>query len=117
MDLIFSLLFLQNALRPTPLHLNAELTLRAQIRAEQLCRNFSHANWTDSFKGTNYTYIGENLARGELDPFTWTPDPVKIVLAWYESDMHRDNILNTHFTAVGIGYDSGCATTAELFGG
>lgn len=45
----------------------------------------------------NYTECGENIAAGQKKP-------EDVVKAWMNSPRHRDNILNPHFTHVGIGH-------------
>ena len=45
--------------------------------------------------GYSYSYAGENLAKG----FT---DSESVVDAWMNSEKHRENLLNTHFTEIGV---------------
>lgn len=50
--------------------------------------------------GISYTYAGENIAAGQ-------PTPQAVVTAWMNSPGHRANILNSHYTEIGIGYVKG----------
>jgi uncharacterized YkwD family protein len=50
--------------------------------------------------GISYTYAGENIAKGQKDP-------QEVMTAWMNSTGHRDNILNSHFTKIGVAYYNG----------
>jgi uncharacterized protein YkwD len=60
-----------------------------------------------SFKGLNYKYAGENLAEG-------FDNDLQAFVALMNSKSHRDNILNTKYKQVGIGYGS-CNLQVVLF--
>lgn len=47
--------------------------------------------------GIDYMWCGENIARGMSNPFD-------ALDGWYNSEGHRDNLLNINFTHVGIGF-------------
>lgn len=106
------LLLLINLARPAaiPLKENVSLDHIAQNRAEYLCKmgQFSHAGWQKSFIGTDYAYVGENLARG-------FSSAVATHVALMASPTHRANILDKDYQVVGFGED--CGITVELFGG
>jgi len=61
---MITLLFLMNLVRDVPLQESVVLNQRAEIRAEQLCkdRQWSHDGYVDSFKGLDWDYAGENLS-------------------------------------------------------
>ena len=44
-----------------------------------------------------YGWAGENIALGQKDS-------VEVMTSWMNSKGHRDNILNTHFTKMGVGH-------------
>lgn len=46
--------------------------------------------------GIQYHYAGENIAMGY-------PTPSSVMEAWMNSEGHRENILNAHYTRIGIG--------------
>lgn len=50
--------------------------------------------------GYVYVYAGENLAEGFVDNNA-------VMSAWLDSPTHRDNIVNTKFTEIGIGFAQG----------
>ncbi len=91
------------------LKISPVLSQAAQLKAEDMAAKgyFSHTSpdnitpW-DWFKKVNYdySYAGENLAIN----FT---DSEEVVRAWLESETHRRNILNPHFTEIGIGIAKG----------
>ncbi len=86
------------------LHVNPVLQAAAQAKANDMATKgyFAHVTpegfspwyWFD-FYGYNYVYAGENLA---VD-FTDSKD---VTDAWMRSPLHRANILNNHFTEIGI---------------
>lgn len=47
--------------------------------------------------GIQYTSAGENIARGQQTP-------QEVVNAWMNSPGHRENILNSDYTHIGVGY-------------
>ncbi len=73
---------------------DAELSLRAQDRAEELCENrqWSHEGLDKYFDG----FGGENLARG----FDTIEDAHEALM---NSPKHRANILHWYFTKMGVG--------------
>lgn len=114
MTLAIALLLYTNALRQQPLIENDILHTRAQARAEQLCAEgqWSHAGFTDSFRGLNYRYAGENLAKGYLGA-QGKPDPAAVAMAWSTSAVHYRNLTNTHYAYMGLG--QACDITVQLF--
>ena len=85
-----------------PLILSEELTERANIRAEEIVKLFSHTRPDGSscftvFQGLNYRTCGENIAAG-------SPTPAEVVEQWMNSQGHRANILNGNFKYLGLGY-------------
>jgi len=93
----------------SPVTLNAELSRMATIKAEDMRDNhyFSHESPTygspfdmmSSF-GIKYSYAGENIAAGQK-----TPD--EVMKGWMNSPGHKANILNEHYTQIGIGVAKG----------
>lgn len=93
---------IQNGL--APLEMDMRLQIAAENKAADMVarRYFAHSDpdgrapwvWIDS-AGYEYTYAGENLAIGFVEPQTQHN-------AWMESTFHRRNILNTHYTQTGI---------------
>lgn len=91
------------------LKINEKLTQAAQLKAEDMIKRnyFSHTGpegetpwtWLDQ-AGYNYAIAGENLA---MD----VNDPKVLVKAWLDSPAHAKNILNSHFTDIGIGIAKG----------
>src|ERR1700690_2719282 len=92
-----------------PLAINASLQTVAQMKADDMAGKgyFAHVSpdghspwyWFQKV-GYDYTFAGENLA---VD-FT---DSIDVEKAWMNSTMHRGNILNSHFTEIGIATASG----------
>ncbi|MEE1060455.1 MAG: CAP domain-containing protein [Ruminococcus sp.] len=86
-----------------PLKKNTVLTEIAQIRSEEITREFSHfrPNGKDCFslffeKGvTSFTIVGENLARGQKTP-------EQAVKEWMNSSSHRDALLDPRYTQTGV---------------
>jgi uncharacterized YkwD family protein len=50
--------------------------------------------------GIQFTYAGENIAKGQQTP-------QEVMTAWMNSQGHRDNILNSHFTKIGVAFYNG----------
>ena len=71
------------------------------VRATELPTKFSHTrpNGTKCFTAMPIRghILGENLAGGQTSP-------KQVVQAWMDSKTHRDNILNTKFTELGVVY-------------
>lgn len=94
----------ESALATNPL-----LTSAAQAKADDMAKRgyFAHMSpdgkmawyWIDK-SGYKYEYAGENLAVNfdESD---------KLVSAWMDSPTHKQNILNPHYTDIGIGTATG----------
>ncbi len=89
-----------------PLAIDWQVSRVAQYKSEDMGNNnyFSHNSPTygspfdmlKSFK-ISYSYAGENIAKGQKTP-------QDVVNAWMNSQGHRENILNSKFTKIGIGY-------------
>ena len=85
------------------LALSFELCEIAEIRATEIADTWSH-NRPDGSKVdallTDFTwkYVGENLAKC----YSGT-DSHAVILAWINSDLHRQNLLNSKFSQCGIG--------------
>lgn len=92
-----------------PLSLNDELSNAASSKADNM---FAEDYWAHNSPdgktpwvfikgaGYNYTYAGENLARG----FTSAQD---VVNAWMASPEHRQNMLSTNYQNVGYAVETG----------
>ena len=97
---------------------HAKLNAAAAVRAEELTELFSHdrPNGSSCFTvlkelGVSYMSAGENIAMGYS-----TPEAV--VNGWMNSQGHRENILDSSFTYLGVGYvvdDSGYAYWVQMF--
>jgi len=103
---------------------NPQLDQIALSRARDIIEKqyFSHTSpdgtpfykWIDD-SGYNYIYAGENLAIN----FT---EVEKMITAWMESPTHKDNILSTNYTEIGIGIATGSyekkttIVVAQIFG-
>ena len=88
-----------------PLTLDPLLRKGAQVRAEECVKVFSHTrpNGTSyktaiSEAGVVSNYTGENVACGHSSA-------QQVVKAWLNSPGHRDNILNSNFTKIGVGLE------------
>jgi uncharacterized YkwD family protein len=91
------------------LTINSALSGMALDKAKDLYNNnyFDHNSPTygspfDMMKtyGIQFTYAGENIAKGQQTP-------QEVMTAWMNSQGHRDNILNSHFTKIGVAYYNG----------
>lgn len=99
-----------------PLALNPQLSDAARRKAADMyAKNYwahfapdgSTSPWAFiKATGYNYSYAGENLAKG----FT---DPSSIVSAWMDSQTHRDNILNSRYQDVGFAIVPGTLSGEE----
>lgn len=109
-DFAHQLLTLTNAFRAehgvAALQWDDKLALAAQQHTQDMANNhyFSHTQpdgdtLTDRLHDVGYQYssAGENIAMGQT-----TPEAV--MQAWENSDGHRANLLNAHFTEFGAGY-------------
>jgi uncharacterized protein YkwD len=93
----------------TPLTENEDLDQAARLKLEDM---FTNNYWEhiapsgiqawDFIKQTGYIYeyAGENLAKGYHDSNT-------TVDAWMDSQTHKDNILGTNYTDIGVAVGSG----------
>ncbi len=93
----------------TPLTLSQKLSNVAQIKAKDMVeRNyFSHTSPTygspfDMMKtfGISYTAAGENIAEGQRSP-------QQVMQDWMNSTGHRENILSSKYSQIGVGYYNG----------
>lgn len=91
------------------LTLNKKLNHAAQLKAEDMFRNnyWAHVSpagvtpWVWIHKsGYEYSYAGENLAKGFRSATT-------VTTAWMNSPEHRANILNSNYTDVGFAVKKG----------
>ncbi|MGN1433538.1 MAG: Ig-like domain-containing protein [Ruminococcus sp.] len=87
-----------------PLIASADLTEIANIRVKELTQKFSHErpDGTTVFsmareKGISYGSMAENIAMGQ-------GTPESVMNAWMNSQGHRDNILSSSYTYVGIAH-------------
>ncbi len=87
-----------------PLKENHELDVAAAAKAQNMFQENYWAHFAPSGKspwdfiraaGYSFTYAGENLARN----FTNSQD---VVTAWMNSPSHRENIVNPHYTDIGM---------------
>lgn len=92
-----------------PLQLNRQLSSAAQKKGVHMFENDYWAHFAPDGtspwdlirgEGYNYTYAGENLAKG----FTTSYDAVK---AWMKSPTHRANILSANYNEVGFSIAEG----------
>ena len=84
-----------------PLSYSSDLGRAAEIRANDASVLFAHRrpNGEDVksvLNGASYSWFGENLAVSSV------LDAQKIVRAWMGSPTHRANLLNHHFTQMGL---------------
>lgn len=101
----------------SPLALSEDLCVKARIKSKDMATNnyFSHNSPTygspfDMMKalGISYRSAGENIAMGYA-----TPEAV--VTAWMNSQGHRENILSTKYTSIGVGYIADGGYWAQWF--
>lgn len=92
-----------------PLQINNLLMENAEQKSLDMKQNkyFSHTSPTlgspfDQMKnnGISYKKAGENIAKGQTTP-------AQVVQAWMDSPGHRENIMNSQYTHIGVGYVSG----------
>jgi len=88
------------------LQFSSQLAQAAQLHAQDMAKNnfLSHTGSNGSqisnrarAVGYNFSYIGENIARG-------SSRPAAIIQQWMNSPGHRRNILKSQYTEVGFGY-------------
>ncbi len=97
------------------LTLDTDLCKVADTRAKEIGTSFSHTR-PDGTKfytavdemNISYTMVGENIAQG-------SDDASLIMKLWMNSQLHRENILNSVYTRIGIGYDSSTASWVQIF--
>ena len=106
------LIMLNVLIRPPeyPVKIDPDLTLQAQVRAEQLCddKQWSHDGYTDYFQGTGTLVAGENLAKQWHSTY-------KAINAWILSPSHYKNMIDTRFKVVGVGEDTRCDLIVLFF--
>ncbi|TYZ24756.1 CAP domain-containing protein [Selenomonas ruminis] len=85
-----------------PMTLDNELTAASVVRAEESMVRFAHQR-PDGREvksvlenSASYSWFGENLAVSKSD------DAEAIVRAWMNSPTHRANLLNRHYTKMGV---------------
>ncbi|MFH8387076.1 CAP domain-containing protein [Kitasatospora sp. NPDC018058] len=92
-----------------PLTVNAQAQSAAQVHSDDMvARHYfehpdpegHHADYRLEAAGYRWSLWGENIAYGQ-------PDPAAVVDEWMHSPPHRENILNCHFTAIGVGVNFG----------
>lgn len=88
----------------SPLEADFTLMQAAQVRANEIVQEFSHTRPDGSScftildqMGISYSSCGENIAAGYSSP-------EQTVQQWMNSPGHRDNILNSSYTHLGVGY-------------
>lgn len=92
-----------------PLTVDAKAHSAAQVHSDDMvARHYfehpdpegHHADYRLEAAGYQWSLWGENIAYGQ-------PDPAHVVDEWMHSPPHRENILNCHFTAIGVGINFG----------
>lgn len=120
---------LRASLNISPLNSNEHLQSGAFMRAQETIQSFSHTRpngqnpftvFSDSHHPPNYSYqvIGENLAMTTFDYLT-QDDVVDIIFdGWVNSPGHYENMINAHFTEIGVGIasDGNAIYITQLFG-
>lgn len=90
------------------LQMDTALSNVAREKSNDMQRNgyFSHTSPTygspfDMIRdaGISFQAAGENIAQGQ-------PTPEQVVQAWMNSEGHRQNILNSGYTHIGVGYNA-----------
>ena len=84
-----------------PLHVQSQLTWAANQRSITQATNntMSHDGWNTTIAASGYPsggWWGENVAAG-------FNSPQDVMTAWMGSPDHRANILNPHYTDIGVG--------------
>lgn len=89
-----------------PLTENWELSRVARFKSEDMAtkKYFSHTSPTYGSPftmmknfGIRYSYAGENIAYGQKSA-------AEVMKGWMNSPGHRQNILNSNYTQIGVGY-------------
>ena len=100
-----------------PLTLDTALSKVAHAKAQDMKDKnyFDHNSPTygspfDMMKsfGISYKSAGENIAMGQTTP-------EQVVQAWMESPGHRENIMNSSFTHIGVGYVASGNYWSQMF--
>lgn len=91
-----------------PLTLDRELSAASMIRAAEAEMHFAHRRpdgreVKSVLENASYSWFGENLAVSKA------ADAEAIVRAWMNSPTHRANLLNRHYTKMGVS----CAKGAD----
>ncbi|MFD2923612.1 CAP domain-containing protein [Halobacillus naozhouensis] len=93
----------------SPLKMHDRLSDLARMKSQDMADKgyFSHTSPTygspfDMMQQYNFSYsaAGENIAAGQRTP-------QEVVEGWMNSPGHRANIMNEHFTHIGVGYVEG----------
>lgn len=102
-----------------PLKVDTELSNVAREKSRDMATSnyFSHdsPNYGSPFDmmkdfGISYQTAGENIARGQTTP-------EQVVDGWMNSEGHRENIMNSDFTHIGVGYvEQGNHWTQQFIG-
>lgn len=102
-----------------PLQIDNELSKVAREKSRDMAVNnyFDHNSPTygspfDMMRsyGISYRTAGENIAKGQRSP-------EEVVKAWMNSPGHRENILNSNYTHIGVGYvEQGNFWTQQFIG-
>ncbi len=102
----------------SPLSIRSDLTEYAQTRSSEIVTRFEHVR-PNGAKPLTYVLglsgiqcAGENIAWGQRSP-------EDVMNAWMNSKGHRDNILSSSYTTIGVGcYNSGGTLYwTQIFGG
>lgn len=87
-----------------PLSMEPAITEASAIRANELTSELSHmrpdgSSWSTILddKSISYSCAGENIAAGYYSAEA-------VVAAWMDSEGHRDNIMYSGYTKIGVGY-------------
>lgn len=100
-----------------PLQMDRKVQEVARIKSQDMRKKsyFNHVSPTygtpfemlKSF-GISYTMAGENIAEGYASPEL-------VVKGWMNSKGHRENILNSEFTHIGVGYEPNGHYWTQMF--
>ncbi len=85
----------------SPLTLNSKLAAAAQKHSRSMAMQdfFDHRQMVERVRAEGYHYsrVAENISAGNSTP----EDAIK---GWMNSSGHRDNILNSNYRELGVGY-------------
>lgn len=97
-----------------PLVHDTRLDAIAQQWADQMASQQQMVHSTDAWRAARmpagWTWNGENIAFG-------FPDAGSVMTAWMNSPGHKTNILSTHYTAIGVGYNARGNYWVQTFAG